>query len=154
MAKKKSKRVTLTKTQAQSEVGDSLLALLQDITADGEISLGEVDALRDWLKEYADYRSEIHAVAWLRDLVEAVLEDGVVTKEERVELLLGIERVMPKEQRELAQDNRLSAEARSQVVAEEEDEPSEPPATKRQIDYIAVLGGSVPKGLGRWKPAT
>ena len=103
---KKTGRVTLTKSQAASAVGTSLLKLLGDITEDGEVSLGEIDALRGWLHEHDSHGAEIRGISWLRELVEDIVADGVVTSGERIELLLGIERLMPKDQRELAQEPR------------------------------------------------
>src|SRR5688572_13748334 len=146
------KRVTLTKGQAASAAGTQLLSLLVDFTSDGELSLGEVEKLRVWLD--GNHAAEVPAVAWLRELVADILADGRVTSEERIDLILAIERVMPKEQRLIATARRKAAEdlTRELVVEVEQvddgdDDSDYGSATEPQRRYILALGGKVTPGL-------
>ena len=145
------KRVTLTKSQAASAAGAQLLSLLVDLTADGELSLGELDKLRIWLDD--NLITDVPAVAWLREIVADVLSDGRVTNDERIELILAIERVMPKDQRLVAAAHRKAAD---QLMAkdEEDDEFNDHDgnsdyrsASDPQCRYILALGGNVTPGL-------
>lgn len=140
-------RVTLTKKQLATQAGESLLTLLMSITHDGELSLGEIDSLRQWLSDNAE-GTIIPAVAWLRELVTAVLADGHVTTEERAELLLAFERVLPLEERLVAKMKRRTAVGMA-VDPDVDGAPErtsarrprhEQPATERQIDYLRFLG--------------
>ena len=147
------RRVTLTKGQLQEQAGSDLLALLVEYCADGELSLGEVDALKGWLELNAEAAAEVPAVGWLAEIVTDVLADGRITREERQDLLVAIERVLPKNERDVAQRNR--ARAAEHDVAEE------PPivmiarparsdaATERQIQFILSLGGEPTPGLSK-----
>lgn len=133
-------RVSLTKAQLATEAGTSLLHLLTGFTSDGELSLGEIDNLKSWLTANKDATS-LPAAAWLAELVETILQDGRVTPDERLELLLGIEKVLPKNERLLAQDRRKDAEAA--VVAKEPVNraiPVRDRATERQLAYLRILG--------------
>ena len=158
-----SKRVTLTKNQAASQTGTALLTLLVEITSDGELSLGEVEKLRSWL-DNNQAAADIAAVAWLRELIQDILADGKITPEERVDLILAIERVLPKEQRLIATERRQAAEAlTAPPIEEEEDEEdtdddyqqlpeersSKPwrPASEAQEQYIVALGGQVAEDM-------
>lgn len=147
MVQKTVQRVTLTKGQAASAAGAQLLALLVEFTADGELSLGEVERLRVWLAE--NNATDVPAVAWLRELVADVLTDGRVTSAERVGILLAIERVMPKDQRVIASARRKAA---AEVAREDEFEDKRyevsdgsdyGSATEPQRRYILALGGKV-----------
>ena len=150
------KRITLTKKQIASEAGETLLRLLVEFTADGELSLGEIDRLRSWLKANTAAAESIAAIDWLSGIVEDILVDGRVTQDERVELVLAIERVLPKDERLQAQSRRGKAERVSRD-AEPSTRPArsrpergdwtEDPATERQLDYIRALGGRT-RGIG------
>ena len=86
-----------------------LLALLQTITSDGRLLNAEIRAVNDWLADYP--ASTLPAVAYLRAAVQAVLEDCRVTAEERTWLQGAIETVLPPEERQIAIQRRLEAEA-------------------------------------------
>lgn len=132
----------MTKAQLASESGSALLEVLERITSDGELSLGEIGALRSWLEERGE-DSSVPAIAWLGELTEGVLRDGRVTQSERVDLILGIERVMPKPARLGAQARRARA---NQIGAGSTAPPlrstSVDSATPAQLRYLAALGGT------------
>lgn len=124
------KRISLSKKQLATDAGSDLLSLLRAVTADGQLSDGEVEQLKQWLDAHSA-ADEIPAIAWLRDLVGLVLADGKVTKEERAHLVFAIERVLPQEDRSAAKRARASQE----------------PATDRQIAYLQALNAEIPEGL-------
>lgn len=125
-------RVSLSKKQLTTEAGQALLKLLADVTQDGALSDAEVHQLRDWLDANKEC-SEVPAIAWLRELLEAVLADGKVAHDERWDLLLAFDKVFPPEERVLAKLRRKNAlrEATSW---------SDQPATSKQVAYLQVLG--------------
>lgn len=135
-------RVSLTKKQLTTAEGMELLSLLVAITKDGEASLGEVQHLRDWLDAKAS--ADLPAITWLREIVGAVLADGKVTPEERVEMLLAFERVLPPEERVVAKLNRKSADlAAGQAEVKPKKKATrweDHPATDNQIGYMGFLG--------------
>lgn len=142
-------RVSLGKKQLSTEAGKALLHLLGEITRDGELSLDEVERLRAWLEENKAC-AEVPAIAWLRELLQAVLADGKVTQEERVELLLAFDKVLPPEDRLLAKVRRRNAAAHDQEAQEPaQTRPTsgskrvpwqDQPATEKQFDYMRFLG--------------
>ena len=135
-------RVTLGKKQLATEAGQALLDLLTEITRDGELSLDEVKRLRAWLEHYRSAGEEVPAIAWLHELVAAVVADGRVTAEERTDLLLAFERILPAEERVLAKTRRKDASQHQEPPTAPRTAPREPPATKRQLDYLRALNAT------------
>ena len=54
--------------------------------------------------------ADLPAVKFLRDLIEGILKDGIVTEAERRELIIGIERVLPKDVRDIVSPIRKGIE--------------------------------------------
>ena len=134
-------RVTLSKKELATSSGGELLKLLQEITHDGELSLDEINRMKVWLDQHSE-TTTVPAVAWLREILKAMLADGRITPAERQELLLAIERVLPQDERILAKVRRKAAAELSQGGEEEEepeDEVDDTPATPRQIEYLRSL---------------
>lgn len=104
-------RVSLTKTQRQSEIGIELMSLCQSFTEDGALSDEEIHGLRAWLEE--NESADLPAISFLVDTVQKVLEDGKVTKEERQAVYKALETVLPP-------DARKEAVARRRAVDKEE----------------------------------
>lgn len=125
-------RVSLTKKQLATAAGQALLGLLTNITRDGDLSAAEVEHLRAWLAENGT-AVDVPAIAWLSELVQAALADGKVTADERAEMLLAFDRVLPPEERIIAKMRRNSAPKPARAR-------KEPRATERQLDYMRVLG--------------
>ena len=119
--------------------------MLTDITRDGEISLDEIRTLDDWLERRHE-RSQVPAVAWLREVVRAVLLDGRVSVEERCDVLGAIERVLPPDARVLARIQRRAAETISATDTPriETPAPAAPGRVKKasesQLAYLRSLG--------------
>lgn len=95
-----------------------MLALCQSVTEDGSLSADEIVALRAWLQ--ANRNSNLPAIGFLAGVVEQILADGRVTREETVELYKAIEKVLPPEARKEAQANRKTVEAEEKAEAREE----------------------------------
>lgn len=151
-------RVLLTKHEAATECGSDLLTLLCEIGHDGDLSPDEVDRLRLWLEEHGN--SPIAGIQHLTAVVGEALRDGVLTDDERVEILLEIERVLPVRERAAVVDARRQrerirwAEERSARAAERDaayeraleatgddsDDWEDDPATDAQLRYIRALG--------------
>jgi hypothetical protein len=116
----KPRRLSLTKTQRQTEIGLELIELCQTITEDGQVLDQELEALKAWLSE--NRGSDFPAIQFLTKTVEQILADGKVTEEERTDLYQAIEVVLPTDIRESVRGIRLSKEreARSQAKADRE----------------------------------
>jgi hypothetical protein len=107
----RSRRVSLTKTQRQTEIGVELISLCQSFTEDGSLSGEEIHGLLAWLE--ANQSSDLPAIGFLSETVQKVLEDGKVTKEERQAVYKALETVLPPEIRK-------EAVARRRVIKSEE----------------------------------
>jgi HIRAN domain len=102
------RRVTLTKVQCESPVGRDLIALLTELSSDGVVSRDELQRLRAWLE--VDRGVEFPALAFLYEVIEQISSDGEITEEELDQLALAIERVLPKDVRDLAAAKRKKAQ--------------------------------------------
>jgi hypothetical protein len=101
-------RIVLTKSEIATRAGVELLSLCSNITEDGSVSNDEIQQLRDWL---AQNQSEpMPAIAYLSTLVNRIVADGRITPNERKELHRALERVLPKDHREIAIQRREALE--------------------------------------------
>jgi hypothetical protein len=171
------RRVSLTKRQIAEEQGAKLLSLLCEITADGKLTEDEVKNLGDWLLENQalDYPS----VGLLLEVLARVLADGAVSEEERLELHLAIERVLPVTERGKARENRQALEESEEhehrdphrdKAADFEKSEKDPfqsadfarrsadwkndPATEAQRKFIKSLGGTLRPGATKWEASS
>lgn len=129
-------RVTLTKRDTSDPIGRRLLELLIQITADGELSLGEIEQLKALLDE-AMQSSAIPAIGFLTESLAEIMDDGRITMDERLELLDAIERVLPAGLRTAAQAKRRKAGEIAPAAADDDTDR----ASGRQLAYIRALGG-------------
>ncbi len=74
-------RRSLTKTQLEAPEAVDLLQVLHSVTADGTLTEVEVGELSGWLREHGG--SAIPGIVYLAEVVARVVEDGIVTPEER-----------------------------------------------------------------------
>jgi hypothetical protein len=74
------------------------------------LSPEEIVALRDWLNEHKD--AELPAVSHLMHVVQGIIADQRVTAEERRELFIAIESVLPVDVRGIARTARRTVEER------------------------------------------
>jgi hypothetical protein len=152
------RRLSLTKSQLREESGAALLDLLKDITSDGRLDRAETQRLAHWIA--ANRANEIPAVRHLARTVDRILADGILTADERLELHLGIEKILPVTERSIARVAREKAEQGlsgprilkkdlAGMKCSELAEVPNPrdwrtgPITERQLDYIEALGGSI-----------
>lgn len=147
------KRVTLTKAQASSPFGQSLISFFHSAAEDRRLSIDEVRRLDTLLRGAP---GDVAAVEFLGQLTTAILFDGVLDDLEAFQLRMAIERVVPLSDRRVIQQKLASIErpapVRYESVNDSDDdlELDDEPATERQLAYIRDLGGTAPPGLGKW----
>jgi hypothetical protein len=107
--REKNRRLSLTKAQRQTEVGVELISLCQSFTEDGSLSEQEVVDLRKWLDD--NRASDLPAIAFLTETVLKALEDGKVTRDERLAVYKALEAVLPPDIRKDAASRRRSVES-------------------------------------------
>lgn len=106
--KARARRISLTPKQLEEAAGIELLAICQDITEDGVIDEQEFRRLEAWVKEN---RSDgLPAVEYLNRAIEEILEAGALSPEGRRDLYLAVEKVLPKDFRKEAVENRREVE--------------------------------------------
>lgn len=133
------KRITLTKSQAESPMGRQLIDMILSIVHDGRMSLDEVIGLH---RVVCQDNSGIPAFEYLRARTREIIADGQVDQFEEYRLKQAFERVVPKDVRAVVSTH---LEGIGLPFAEERDA-AEPwrahAATSKQIDYIIALGGT------------
>jgi hypothetical protein len=87
-------RVYLKASDLESDPGKQLLDLTVRIAMDGKLDLEEITALRAWLRAN-ESNTEIAAIGYLHDIMKRVAADGVIDRDELIELHLAVERVVP-----------------------------------------------------------
>lgn len=123
-------RVFLTTPELETEAGKQLLKLTFRIATDGKLDLPEIKELRKWLRDNKSNES-VAAIGYLQDIMARITADGVIDRDELLELHLAVERVIPtshrksviqaRKQREAARRERL----REQRHVEKEKEKQE-----------------------------
>jgi hypothetical protein len=136
--RKSGQRLSLTKGQLASPIGQELLNLLSDIGKDGVLEYEELERLSGFLN--CNKNCEIPGISFLFNLMIEVCEDQKITSEELVEIQLGIERVLPPATRTAIKRSRLALIPPLLPEA----------ASERQLEYIRILGGVAPPGLSKW----
>lgn len=137
-AAKPGQRLSLSKSQLASPIGQELFNLLLEIGKDGVLEYEELERISDFLNR--NKNCEIPGITFLFNLMIAVCEDQTITAEELVDIQLGIERVLPLATRAEIKRSRLA------LIPP----PLPEPATERQLEYIRILGGTPPPGLSKW----
>src|SRR4051812_34361931 len=110
------RHVTLSKADRGTTAGRELIAILTELSADGQVTREEMEQLRTWLE--VDRGVDFPACAFLYEVVDSISEDGEITEEELDRLALAIERVLPPDVRVAAALKRKERRtARRQEVA-------------------------------------
>lgn len=135
----KNRRVSLTKSQRQTEIGIELISLCQSFTEDGSLSDEEIHDLRAWLE--SNQSTDLPAISFLIETVQKVLEDGKVTKEERQAVYKALETVLPP-------DIRKDAVTRRRTV--ESEQKNQQRALREQENQEIREGRERNKTLGSW----
>ncbi len=107
-------RVYLKDAELKTPAGAALLELCLRVSADGKLDIAEIREIRRWLHENAVHH-QMAAVKYLSDIMERIAADGVIDRDELLELHLAIERVIPKAHREQGQRARKAQERLSHV---------------------------------------
>jgi hypothetical protein len=110
-------RRSLTKKQLQTEIGIELLSLCQTATADGKLAEQELADLRQWLRD--NQTAPLPAIAYLNTVINKVIADGQITRDECRDIHLAIEAVLPMEIRLPARARRQTAELADYEAARE-----------------------------------
>lgn len=103
-------RVYLKQSDVKSDAGKQLLDLTVRIAMDGELDLDEIKTLRAWLLAN-EANTQIAAIGYLRDIMTCVAADGVIDRDELIELHLAVERVVPPSHRPPIVEARKKREA-------------------------------------------
>ena len=102
MPEEKRRKVTLTKAERESPPGRELIAMLLDLSDDGQVTREEMNRLREWLE--VDRGIDVAACAFLYEIVDTIAADGEITDDELDSLMPAIERVLPIDARNIAPD--------------------------------------------------
>ena len=102
-----SRKVTIRPNATDDGIAAELVHLLEEITADGTITDGEVRELNAWL-DLTD--RDAPAFTLLRAMLDQILADGKITTAERKALHKAIERILPPELREQSKAVRTAVE--------------------------------------------
>jgi hypothetical protein len=101
------RRLSISKSDLESGAAAELVSLIEDITADGKVSDEEARMLHEWLEDRD--LSTMPGIAFLRGVMEAVLQDGHIDDSERIEIYKAVEKVLPVELRRQAKERRAAA---------------------------------------------
>lgn len=99
MQSPKKTRVTLTKAQAASAIGAELFEILEECLNDGKLDDGEIARLQEWSAK-ATESVDFPGIRLMQETVSEALEDGIITTQERQEIMAVVLRVLPKAERE------------------------------------------------------
>ena len=140
------KRVTLTDDQLRDHTAQELLALLENISADGILTDDEILRLDSWLHNAG--QANIPALTYLRAVVSGVLADRLIIEEERKTIVAAILRIMPPEKSALAKVRFSEAEKHGHEAAawELKEKQAAAAATPEQTRFLQAMGVSVPEG--------
>lgn len=122
------KRLSVKVSSCREGIAAELVSVLESVTADGKLTDDEVRYLKDWLDTPISDAPELPGLSFLRSTIQLILEDGVITAEEKVALYKAVEKVLPPDLRRSASERRRSAElidrelARAQKATQREEE--------------------------------
>lgn len=128
-------RVTLTKADLETEAGQTLVALIDKIGADNDITLDEVSELLSAVGDRGPL-SHISGAAYLNEIILQVIEDGKIEPYEFEKLRAAMARVLPKKKRdEFTRNFGPIADTRRPAGSWHFD-----PVTEKQIEFMIKLG--------------
>lgn len=96
------KRVSLTKKQAESQIGQELISICMTFVDDGELSDEEIESLRDWL---ATNHESIAAIDYLGECLSTYDK-----QRDKKTFYEAIEKILPTDERKTAKDKRKTVE--------------------------------------------
>ncbi len=128
----------MTKAQAESPSGRTLIDLILTICHDYKLDISEIENLHIFLRKED---SHIPAFVFLRAITRDCVADGRINETEAYHLKKAFERVVPKEARGVVSTHLADIGLPTLERGEPEPRWTRDPATARQIDYIVALGG-------------
>ena len=139
-------RITLTAKQLETEGGKALLDYLWWLAEDGYVSDEEINHMSGWLAQ-ASHIPDVTGIHYLKELVDAVLLDGFIEEGERAEIHRAILRILPKDYRAAAKQQKDNLDAAYKAREDLQGRKTEALATEKQISYLISLGGQPYEGM-------
>ena len=139
-------RITLTAKQLETEGGKALLNYLWWLAEDGYVSDEEIHHMGGWLAQ-ASHIPNVTGIHYLKELVDSVLLDGIIEEGERSEIHRAILRILPKDYRAVAKQQKENLDAASKARNDLERRKTEHLATEKQVSYLLSLGGQPYEGM-------
>lgn len=139
-------RITLTAKQLETEGGKALLDYLWWLAEDGYVSDEEINHMSGWLAQ-ASHIPDVTGIHYLKELVDAVLLDGIIEEGERAEIHRAILRILPKDYRAAAKQQKENLDAAYKARQDLQRRKTEALATEKQISYLISLGGQPYEGM-------
>ena len=118
VVKRERRKVFLSAVDVRSPAGAELLALCTKITQDGVLSREGVEELRSWID--MNWTAELPAAQFLKSVLQRILADSKITREERKELHRALETVLPPDIRKMAKQERRAVEGHVKAQKEAE----------------------------------
>ena len=125
-------RITLTAKQLETEGGKALLDYLWWLAEDGYVSDEEINHMSGWLAQ-ASHIPGVTGIHYLKELVDAVLLDGFIEEGERAEIHRAILRILPKDYRAAAKQQKDNLDAAYKAREDLQRRKTEALATEKQI---------------------
>ena len=139
-------RITLTDKQLETEGVKALLDYLWWLAEDGYVSDEEINHMSGWLAQ-ASHIPGVTGIHYLKELVDAVLLDGFIEEGERAEIHRAILRILPKDYRAAAKQQKDNLDAAYKAREDLQRRKTEALATEKQISYLISLGGQPYEGM-------
>jgi hypothetical protein len=154
-------RVYLKSSDLATDAGKQLLDLAIQVTVDGKLDVDEIKSLRSWLRAN-ESNTQIAAIGYLIDIMNRIAADGIIDRDELLELHLAVERVVPaayrdsivqaRKKRDALRRERLQEARRveKEKVAEERNSSREECRNRRRLRhaFAKVAGVSFPNDDG------
>jgi hypothetical protein len=112
------KRVSLTKSQCETDIGKELIALCMDFTDDGILSDDEVNQLRHWIGEKKAI--ELPAISYLNSATMLYFDSSKEEFKNKKMLYKAIESVLPIAERKIASTNKKHIETEEKLRIQKE----------------------------------
>jgi hypothetical protein len=125
-------RLSLTRRQAASTQGAELVSVLREGATSGWNPNHQIRSLREWLQTHSD--CAIPAVVYLAAVIDEILLNGRITDAGRHELRVAIERVLPRDIRDVVKIKRRRLESEERERTKERTRTD----TQRAREYVRL----------------
>ena len=130
-------QVRLTPEQLKKTAARNLLAMLEEISADGYLSDEEITLMNAWLLQVDG--EDLPAMTFLRSMIRPIVADHVITDGERQEIVYAILRIMPEDASRAARLRYGNVNLCTHL------DEGDVPASRAQIRLMKALGLSIPE---------